>query len=47
MSFFADYPASTVEPDTLDPDEVITALVKTMAEVSCNEDAAIRQNMSW
>jgi hypothetical protein len=43
--FFAEYPASTDEQNTLDPDEVITAVAKTVAELTCSQDEAIRQNM--
>jgi hypothetical protein len=44
-NFFADYPVSTDEPDTVDPDEVVTAVAKTVAELTCNQDATSRQNM--
>jgi hypothetical protein len=43
--FFAEYPATTGEPDTLDTDEVITAIAKTVAELTCNQDGAIRQQL--
>ena len=43
--FFAEYPAATVEPDTIDPDEVVTAIAKTVAELTCNQDGATRQQM--
>jgi hypothetical protein len=43
--FFAEYPVSADEPETVDPDEVITALAKTVAELTCGQDAAGRQNM--
>jgi len=32
--FFAEYPATPGEPDTIDTDEVVTAIAKTMAERS-------------
>ena len=43
--FFAEYPATTGEPDTIDTDEVITAIAKTMAELTCSQDGAIRQQL--
>ena len=43
--FFAEYPAATDEPDMIDPDEVVTAIAKTMAELTCNQDRAARQQM--
>jgi hypothetical protein len=43
--FFAEYPVSADEPDTIDTAEVITAVAKTMAELTCSQDAAGRQNM--
>ncbi len=42
--FFAEYPAPG-ESDTLDTDEVITAVAKTVAELTCSGDAAARQNI--
>ena len=44
-NFFAEYPAATGEPDTIDTDEVITAVAKTVAELTSSQDAAVRQNM--
>jgi hypothetical protein len=43
--FFAEYPAITSEPDAIDPDEVVTAIAKTVAELTCGQDGAIRQQM--
>lgn len=43
--FFAEYPAATDKSGTLDTDEVITAVAKTVAELTCSRDAAVRQNM--
>ena len=43
--FFAEYPATTGEPDTLDTDEVMTAIAKTVAELTCSQDGAIRQQL--
>jgi hypothetical protein len=33
--FFAEYPVSADAPDVIDTDEVITALAKTVAELTC------------
>ena len=43
--FFAEYPATTGESDTIDTDEVITAIAKTVAELTCSQDATIRQQL--
>jgi hypothetical protein len=43
--FFAEYPVSTDEPDTLDTEEVITAVAKTVAELTSRQDGTGRQNM--
>ena len=43
--FFAQYPVSMGEPDTIDTDEVVTAVAKTVAELTCNGDTAARQTM--
>ena len=43
--FFAEYPVSTDVPDAIDTDEVITALAKTVAELTCGQDATSRQNL--
>ncbi len=43
--FFAEYPATTGEPDTIDTDEVVTAIAKTMAELTCDQDGTIRQQL--
>ena len=32
--FFTEYPATAGEPDTIDTDEVITAIAKTVAELT-------------
>ena len=42
--FFAEYPAATDEPDAIDY-EVVTAIAKTVAELTCSQDGAIRQQM--
>ena len=43
--FFAEYPANTGESDTIDTSEVITAIAKTVAELTCSQDSAIRQQL--
>ena len=45
VDFFAEYPATTGEPDTIDTDEVVTAIAKTVAELTCSQDGAIRQQL--
>jgi hypothetical protein len=42
-SYFADYPVSEDEPDMIDTAEVVTAVAKTVAELTCGQDAAARQ----
>jgi hypothetical protein len=44
-SFFAEYPVSADAPDVIDTDEVVTALAKTVAELTCGQDATTRQNI--
>ncbi len=41
--FFDEYPAS--ETDTIDTDEVITAIAKTIAELTCSQSGTIRQQV--
>ncbi len=43
--FFTENPASADEPDTIDTDEVITAVVKTVAEFTCSQDGTGRQQI--
>jgi hypothetical protein len=43
--FFAEYPASQGEPDTINTNEVITALAKTVAELTCSQNGANRQQI--
>ena len=43
--FFAEYPAATGEPDTIDTDEVVTALAKTVAELTCGQNGTTRQQL--
>ena len=45
MIFFAEYPATTGESDTIDTDEVISAIAKTVAELTCSHDGTIRQQL--
>jgi hypothetical protein len=46
--FFAEYPTATGESDKVDTgeaDEVIDAIAKLVAELTCRQDSAIRQQM--
>jgi hypothetical protein len=43
--FFAEYPAASGEPDAIDTDEVVTAIAKTVAELTCGQDVTIRQQL--
>ena len=43
--FFAEHPAAGGEPDTIDTDEVVTAIAKTVAELTCSRDGSIRQQI--
>ena len=43
--FFAEYPAASDEPDTVDTDEVVIAIAKTVAELTCSHDATVRQQI--
>jgi hypothetical protein len=43
--FYAENPASIDEPDTIDTDELITAVAKTVAELTCSQDGAGRQQI--
>jgi len=43
--FFSEYPATPDDTATLDADEVISAVAKTVAELTCSRDAADRQTM--
>ena len=36
--FFAENPATSGEPDTIDTDEVIIALAKTVADLTCSPE---------
>ena len=43
--FFAEYPADTGQTDTIDSDEVVTALAKTVAELTCDLSGSDRQQL--
>jgi hypothetical protein len=43
--FYAEYGSLSGEKDTLDVDEIITALAKTVAEITYGSDAATRQRV--
>jgi hypothetical protein len=43
--FFAEYPVATGEPNTIDTDEVITAVAKTVAELTSSQHDGVRQNL--
>ena len=44
--FFEEYPAATGNgSDTIDADEVITAIAKTVADLTCGQNGAMRQQI--
>ena len=43
--FFDEYPAATSETDTIDPDEVLTAIAKTVAGITYGQNGTIRQQL--
>jgi hypothetical protein len=43
--FFAENPATSGEPDTIDTDEVIVALAKTVADLTCGQNGTVRQQI--
>jgi hypothetical protein len=43
--FFAENPVMSGEPDTIDTDEVITALAKTVADLTCSQNGTVRQQI--
>ena len=43
--FFEDYAATSGEPDTIDTDEVITAVAKTVAELTCSQDGTALEQL--
>ncbi len=44
-NFFADYPVSEDEPQAIDSDEIVTALAKVVAEMTCSMEGADRQQL--
>ena len=44
--FFEEYPAATGDgSDTIDTDELITAIAKTVADLTCGQNGTIRQQI--
>jgi organic radical activating enzyme len=43
--FYAEYPVTGGEPNTIDTDEVVTALAKTVAELTCKQEGTVRQQI--
>jgi hypothetical protein len=43
--FFAENPAMSGEPETIDTDEVINALAKTVADLTCSQNGTVRQQI--
>src|SRR5471030_546291 len=43
--FFAEYKATSGEGDAVDPDEVIVAIAKTVAELTSSQDSTLRQKI--
>ena len=44
--FFEEYPAATGDlSDTIDADEVIAAIAKTVADLTCGQNGTIRQQI--
>jgi hypothetical protein len=43
--FFAENPATSGEPDAIDTDEVIAALAKTVADLTCSQNSTVRQQI--
>jgi hypothetical protein len=43
--FFAENPSASGEPDTIDTDEVITELAKTVADLTCRQTGMVRQQI--
>jgi hypothetical protein len=44
-NFYAEYPVSEDEPAAIDSDEIVTALAKVVAEMTCSMEEASRQQM--
>ena len=45
MIFLLSIQQTTGESDTIDTDEVIIAIAKTVAELTCSQDSTIRQKL--
>ena len=43
--FFAEYPPTSGGPDTIDTDEVLTAVAMMVAELTCNQNDSVRQHI--
>ena len=43
--FFAENPVAPNEPNVIDTDELITAVAKTVAELTSSQGGAVRQSM--
>ena len=43
--FYAEYGSLSSETDTIDADEIITALAKTVADITFGSDALLRQRI--
>jgi hypothetical protein len=43
--FYVEYPAAGGEPDTVDTDEVLTAIAKTVAELTSAQNGTMRQQI--
>jgi hypothetical protein len=43
--FFAENPATSGEADAIDTDEVIAALAKTVADLTCGQTGTVRQQI--
>ena len=43
--FFAENSATSGDPDTIDTDEVIIALAKTVADLTCGQTGTVRQQI--
>jgi hypothetical protein len=43
--FFVENPAMSGEPETIDTDEVINALAKTVADLTCSQNGTVRQQI--
>ena len=43
--FYAEYPVTSDEEEIIDTDEVVTAVAKTVAELTCKQDGMGRQQI--